>query len=478
MDRADAFSRFTQFETENEVFAKTVDGVYYWDRIRSELFASILEETGLFSTDRYTLSADERNLSDLVKKGLTRGLETLQTLPSSPVTDRNVDLLFVAASTSRRVQIDGEYWDVIVDPLADALDYKYTSLEKWHNVKDLCDGDLRTENTTYTDLLDLVSGFYRRVGKTPRLSRKSARELRGLEASLEEIFPVEVDIVGRVERELASRKFTKPIWETYLRRIDPDVLIIRYNPSKSTLIEVCGDLDIPVVEMQHGVASPYSTALSYDTPITGRVLSPDSFFAWGEYWTEKPDFLIDDVRVVGWPFLEEMAERYSGVCGDAILFISQPTSVETLSQMAVEVSEHTDRNVIYRLHPKERSHWKSQYPALRESDVEVDVGDKPLYHTMSRAEDQVGTGSTALYEGCSFGLRTFIYDDFDEKLHPWYDIDHAFVFSSVDELLRRMESKDRATVEGDRFFEPNAIANIERELEDICTMNPSSLSSS
>ena len=86
---------------------------------------------------------------------------------------------------------------------------------------------------------------------------------------------------------------------------------------------------------------------------------------------------------------------------------------------------------------------------------------------MSDCWAQVGTESTALYEGLNFNLNTFIFDDFDAETHPWYEIDEITVFSNSDELGEHLRHRMPTNVESDRFFKSNSIENIQREITEI-----------
>jgi hypothetical protein len=465
MNKKQAFDRFTTLETAKSAFSKSYDGVYYWDRIRSQVFAEILEKTNIWPTNRYPFESQSG------KEGwITQAVNALHSVPDSPLFTGSREILFAAATPSRRERIDETYWDPLVDPLADRIEYSYTSLENHSEIQQECDGNIWTEDTTTTDLLQFISKFGERVGDNVTIQDREADGILTLEKEIRETFNVDIDLVQRVENELTRRKYRKPLYNRLLDRINPEVAIIRYNPSKSALIEVCKERGIPVVELQHGVDFEYKADISYDTPIDGELCLPDVYFSWGEYWRDKPNFAIDDVRVVGWPFLETVSKRYSSDGDDMrVLFISQPGCGEALSKIAVEIAESTDWEIIFRLHPKERTNWKSMYPWLESQAIRVDTGERALYEVMADCCTQVGTESTALYEGLEFNLHTFIFDDFDPETHLWHEIDKIPVFSDADELISALEQRSQFSVDNDRFFRSDSIENTQREITKVAS---------
>ena len=467
MNEKQAFDRFTTFETVNSAFSKSHNGVYYWDRIRCQVFSEVVEKTGIWSTNRYSLQSQSET-QNLISAGISQGINSLRSLLDSPLFTGDRDILFAAANTSRREQFDGTYWDVLVDPLADRIEYSYTSLENKSKIREECDDSIWTEDTTATDQLQFISNIGVTIGDSVTIQDNEAAEIRSLEQDIKEIFDVNIDLLTRIENELTQRKCKKPLYNQLVDRINPEVVIIRYNPSKSTLIEVCQERGIPVIELQHGVDFKHSPSISYDTPIEGELCFPDTYFSWGEHWCDKPDFPIDDVRVVGWPFLEFVSKKYSSKrAGEGVLFISQPGCGEALSKIAVEVAESTDRKIIFRLHPKERANWESIYPWLKSQDIRIDTGDRALYEVMADCWAQVGTESTALYEGLEFNLSTYVFDDFDPQTHPWYEINEIPVFSDSDELSKSLEQGLQVAVNSDRFFRSDSIENIQREITEI-----------
>ena len=66
---------------------------------------------------------------------------------------------------------------------------------------------------------------------------------------------------------------------------------------------------------------------------------------------------------------------------------------------------------MYKLHPGEYDRWREAYPWLVDADIKViDSSEPPLYELFARSSVQVGVASTAIYEGLTFDLETYIYD--------------------------------------------------------------------
>ena len=88
-------------------------------------------------------------------------------------------------------------------------------------------------------------------------------------------------------------------------------------------------------------------------------------------------------------------------------------SGKLLSEVALELSnaKEISYNIIFKLHSEERGKWREDYPWLVGSDVQVIDTKKDILHKLLAESDiQIGVGSTALYEGLAFGLKTCLMD--------------------------------------------------------------------
>jgi len=238
----------------------------------------------------------------------------------------------------------------------------------------------------------------------------------------------------------------RPLYHRLLRQVDPEllVLVVSYGRGMKILIEVAKDLDIPVVELQHGVI--HTEHAGYDYPSDVEIgLFSDWLLTFGEFWTTQAQIPIDSERImpVGFPWLEAHIERVGPVSPrDHLLFISQGTVGERLSQLAVACAadRRISSNVIYKLHPGEADRWREAYPWLIDSDVTVVDGKTPtLYELFAEARAQVGVGSTAIYEGLCFDLETYEYDiEGASTLMPLVDAGAAKMIDSAGALSEKM----------------------------------------
>lgn len=469
-DARNLYLKFCKFEVDNQLFTKKIRGVHYWDRIRAQVYRNI-RQCLIAQTDNYSTKTDDSKSSRLIK--LTDRLYNIVRSSShTNLLPPDAQVLFWAAEEDRRREFRGKYWDIIVDPQLNQISQSAVSVESGSEIIKHCDGELKTANVLNSDIYTLLGAIRKNLKRYKSLRTDEADSLTQIESEIESRFNTSIDLLNIVNTELMNRKLRKPVIRNLLKIIQPDVIIIRHNPSKTTLIEVAQDMDITVVELQHGVDMIESFAISYPYSVKGKLIYPDVYFSWGEKWKKQPRFPIDDVRVVGWPFINYMKKQYQTNSNDFenhVLFLSQPSSAPKLIELALYLSKTCDYDVTYRLHPSKRSNWKSTYPNLRRNEITIDDGSNNLYSQFNKSQAVIGTNSTAVFEALKFDTPALIHAPstvprISELLSP---IKSAKLFETKAEL-RQALSTTSVSLNTDKLFEPNAMQNFQTEINDMC----------
>lgn len=211
------------------------------------------------------------------------------------------------------------------------------------------------------------------------------------------------------------------IYKKILEKIRPKVVIevVSYILNKLALNQAAYDIGILIIELQHGTKGQSHIAYNFKEKMKLDTF-PQYIFTFGDYWKENTRFPInlENVKSVGWPFFEKQNIKFYNFTNDndndkiSILFISQGTIGELLSQLAVQLAEFLDLDkyeLIYKLHPGEYDEWEKRYPWLLVNGITViDNNDKNMHYYFANANIQIGVYSTAIYEGLGYGLKTYI----------------------------------------------------------------------
>jgi hypothetical protein len=238
--------------------------------------------------------------------------------------------------------------------------------------------------------------------------------------------------------------------------------------------------NIPTIELQHGIIGKNTIAYNFYKKMNIATF-PDFIFLFGDFWKNEARFPINDSKLisVGWPYYEIKRNRYLKLkeknLKNKILFLSQGTVGKDLSKIAFEVSKMLDPNyykIIYKLHPCECSRWIKEYPWLVGSNIDVICSNEnDIHFYFSQASAQVGVYSTAIFEGLSYGLKTFIC-----KLYKYYTMnvlyekEYAILIETATELSSHLKKLCEANITKtnvDQFFKNNSLDNIKKNIETI-----------
>jgi len=464
---------FLRMEEDLDLFDQRIDGVYFWERIRFPLHHQILESTGIIGRAHTKL---ERTVANRSRSAL-RSLKNV--FVKNPYLASKSELLFLGSSR-RKLGEDGKWWDIYCDPIIQHLDGSYTYLESAYLNGHLTPA--KTENIRYLDL-PLYLAAARRKFNLVRLSLTGSERdlLKNIQERIAARFNVTIDLEEVVQRNLFIRKSVLPAYQTLLERVSPKLVFVVCSYGRETFIEACKTMEIPVVELQHGVIGQYKLAYSFPGSKRAKRTFPDYLFSFGDFWKTSVEYPISKDRIysVGYPYLENEARRYSGIeKRDQLLFISQGTIGKEMAKFAVELSEREDfpLGIVYKLHPGEYARWRKEYPWLAEADIQVVDDDHiPLYKLFAESRIQIGVNSTAIFEGLNFGLKTILLNlPGVEYMDQLVKEQIARVVSSPEELAERIWAEGAAPqIQTERFFKPDSLNNIKQAMDELLSTGTS-----
>ena len=248
-----------------------------------------------------------------------------------------------------------------------------------------------------------------------------------------------------------------------------------YTPDLEAIIVEAKRRNIKTIELQHGIDH---THIAYNYLYQGKIdVFCDYIFVYGKYDKEVPRYPIprDHVIAVGYPDLERKVEIYKKRKRDkkkTLVFISGDRTASILPDYAVALrkrDELKEFRMIYKLHPDEYAAWKSIYPQLCNSGLEIiDNNNKDIYYYLGLADYVIGITSSSLYQATAFDAEIFIVKGGQYQISDiLYKNGYAHLVTSedmiVDKIINSVEGKGASK----SYFEKNAIENIKRELNKI-----------
>lgn len=453
------FERFQRLEREAGCFSFRIQGVPIWEWIRNEVFGRIQNPPTSQEAEEYS------KLKSAAKRGL---LFSRSLFYKNPYLCSESDVMFFGHR--RTLEPDGLWWDHILDPLHEALDYEYMHFEEpmwgpdWNHRR-----KAKTENLRYLDLIKYAGEILKLIRPSISLSSAEVETLETIDAHLAAEFDMAVGVTDLAKDELATRKATLPLYRKLIQQVNPKIIIGSGNfINQKTFLEAAKSLGVPTVEFQHGATSDEHVPYSFceDCSVT---YFPDYIFTWGDFWKNCCHFPIAEDRIipVGYPYLENRKEKYGNLEREnKVIFLSQASIGKELSKYAIRIDDSNEFETIFKLHPSEYHLWENDYPWLKKSDINVVSSDTPpLYELFGKAFAQVGVYSSAIYEGLAFDLDTYLIDF--PKIERMENLlqKEGIKKVSPDKLIDFKQ--DGPGIETSEFFKPNAILNFEQAIRMI-----------
>lgn len=387
-----------------------------------------------------------------------------------------IDICFLAHP--RRCLKEEKYECIYTDEIAKKFPHSVT-LERFYEEDHL--EPAQSPNMVYMDRVIIEAALYG-VWKMNLCRRSSGKiekniyaEINGAMCGL--LTPEQVvDSAHRAAGAYYRYRYTYKRLKKMLTRMNPKIVVevVSYSQQCMIVNEICKELGITTIELQHGWIGKNHLAYNYPAGSVIRQF-PDKIYLFGDYYKNDIRCPIskDKLISVGFPYYERELEKYREHQRMdkryTVLFLSQGRFTRGLSDAAVELYKITDSRkvrIIYKLHPSEYEDWKEIHPKLESSGVEIVGKDGiPLYDCFRTSDAQVGVYSTTIFEGLGFQLRTFIYhQEFSDYLRGLLDLGIAELVESAADLWEKIKTGSTADYRGEYFWKENALMRLEREL--------------
>lgn len=401
----DIYQKILQIEDELNLFSYRIDGVYVWERIRSNVFLNILYEAGLYEKRKTSKNLSSLNLYNKMK---TYNVLLFDSIFHNPFFINNVDVIFFGHSR-RKMMNDGYYWDIYTDPIIPILgSYKTATIESYETLSHF--KPAKTRNLYYTGAFQILSKINKYMSN---YNKKNVFDFSSwVEDRIKQDFSVAVDIYSLTSSVILSQKSTYPIFSKFFKKTTPKICFTMASYGSEDIIIAAKELSIPVVELQHGTISRYDSRYSYEGNRIKQSF-PNYLFSFGEYWRNSVDYPIpkENILSIGYPYFEKLYEKTkNNVKINQIVFISQWNIGARLLKFAVQTAKrlHGKATIVYKTHPWEEIN-EYLIQAAGDNLLKVVSGQIPdLYDLLSTSKWLVGVYSTAVYEGIALGCIPFI----------------------------------------------------------------------
>jgi len=467
--RMAADEKIRQFETRNNLFELTLDNWCIWPVLRFQLFSkleSIQANKQIKSQPLKTTQKLRYALNDLVN---------LFRLPPSQYA------VFVQPS-NRSEKVGEKYKDIYFDDLLAATS-SFIKIENLVNRHYLAHGKsaFLPSHLTNAGIQLGVAAVLRLPTPTPipalarTLSEMIIRDLGLNEFSLQ-----------RIATSLANFYWSKRLYKRMLDRIKPDFFLLTTAYSNHAVVAAAKELQLPVVEFQHGLIDRFHNGYSYTQAalkFKRHLPLPDKIFLYGQYWVNeliKRDFWGSDLVAVGSLRMDHYRQQASirkGSDDYSLVITTQNVDIQPLIDFILEYCRlaggDNHYQIIFKLHPGEND--KSRYLSAFKHDprVQIFLGNEGLstYELLVGADLHASIYSTCHYEALALGVPTIIlpFTNHQTVMHL-VDSGVGFLVNTPKDLFDLVAKRDKIEIPketGEYYFKSGALQNMLQALSGI-----------
>lgn len=220
------------------------------------------------------------------------------------------------------------------------------------------------------------------------------------------------------------------------------LLTCYYTSTYFYLIEAAHKLNIPVIELQHGVINNHIEYWFEDTKRKYEYV-PDYLLTFGNahmQWIKLPD--SEKSIAVGYPHQEQRLKELEDITTDEKMIVVYP---KISNYFEKEISELADiitpkgYKVIVKMHPGEAKNYQIYYPVIAENKNIQIITDqtKDVYYWLKKGKFHVMASSTVGLEAMCFEHTNVIISlkSEHEQCQPLLDWNAAKCYQTVEELV-------------------------------------------
>ena len=425
---------FEKMQENREIFTPRIEGWPIWPMIKLILFYRILYGLNGDKQQSFTkrVSSERWELFQKIKYFIRGYFDwTLLSLKNNP--KRPVIMTFGGFS-ARYITEDDKYKNPFYDDI-------YLNKKREFDLFIIEDLNARKKHSTAVSNPQMTGEFLNFpgyiIGKFYRPNKKIKYEVKKLYTIIDNELKGYPDIVDIVRNEFNSGLAYRHIYRFFsikkrasilIRKVKSSAVIITSSPRYYGVTAAAKEMDIPVIEIQHGVSNNLHPSYNWPAWACDRKSElplANKMFMWGSYWTEnhiaKGFWKKEDLLPFGFCRMDEERKKVHK-CGHIannkksnlinLLFTpSRDTRKESVSFFSSFLKIVTQQNLKLmlniKMHPNESAdaHFyedlHKQYPELCKIYKHADCS---LYELLSISDLHLSVHSTTHYE--AIGLQT------------------------------------------------------------------------
>ncbi|HEU4609739.1 MAG TPA: hypothetical protein VFS31_16585 [Chitinophagaceae bacterium] len=415
------WSNFFLLEEENNLFAvKNKQGIYIWDIIRYEVYFSLLRDQ--------LVTAD-----GLQKKNIGKYLNVVKDLLALAGFILFGKRKYFFLSLARNKDNEGRAYDQNIDDVLSELHQDAFILETFDGDKHNC----KYKHFVYNRIV-LLKKIIMPLLKT--------EDYTAIIKLVKERFGKCLLTNQDINRLIKSFRIEYAYYRFLLKTKKIKAAFITQNGIQKGLFAAAHDLQVPIVEFQHGLIEPEHIAYSYSKEINyeqGQIHLPDYFFSFAEYWGKTVYLPVKEIIPIGNTAFSRRSYT-EAPAGNAIVVASANVYGEDLKKLVLDFVAFDQETLVYfKLHPNqfnEYDYYCSEFSSYK--NVQVIRGERTMQQLIAATKAVLIIKSTAIYEALHAERIGIVYQK-QKKLpaDPILNFPNVYVVSNAVELSAALNNR-------------------------------------
>lgn len=303
---------------------------------------------------------------------------------------------------------------------------------------------------------------------------------------LEAAFHLKIDVLGLIKTYFSYQRQCYKRYLQLFKIYQPRLVMYIDTAGMKGVIEAAHTLGIPTVDLQHSLISHVNILYNYPKIVATKKppTISDYILTFGEFWHSEYRLPVKKMAV-GFPLFEiqentpwkgkqNFNKKEKNILIISDMFFSKSSFIDTTITLSKQLPDYI---IYYKLRPEDYQEWKLRYPKEfieRENVRVIDSDQTPLYEYFKHCSFQVGINSTAIYEGLTYGLTTFILKrGWYEEMKRLYEQNYVFLVSEPKEIAEKIIHRElpKNQFNMKEVLKPDSLQNMQYALEKILKEN-------